>query len=712
LNNVVPLNRDVIFREDGTVFDSTTGEIRPLHETKADQSAPTDTVALSPNVTDINEMLHALFGPSFAQANPEAWIEIAFGRPGYPLQEAQNYGVFELEYVAKFAQAKNKDGYNIYIAPAARAGKQPRSGRSNREHVCTAAYAWVEFDDDGDAIRIQEILKANSLVPALVVTTGTVPHIRAHLYFRLDGTVTPDQLEAANVALRDLLGTDDVQNADRIMRLAGTVSYPSPDKKGRGYVDELTTLRIVKEAPAYKVERLIALAPQLESDPYTAYAEGNSTKPGRNDEELMKLLKSINGKDGGNEKWRNPMIKAVATLVGRGDSNSTIKLICAPYCNDGYDDPDLQKLIDDQRKDFDKPDPGDGPVQREKSLVLPAGPLIVNSAGFLAGFVPPDYLIDGILQRGFCYSATAPTGTGKTAVALGLAAHVAMGMSLDKIDVEKGRVLYLAGENPDDIRMRWIACADKLGFDPDTIEVCFLPGVFKISQIYSRIATEVEKIGPVALVIVDTSAAYFEGDDENANVQMGNHARRLRSLVNLPGRPCVLVPCHPVKNATADNMVPKGGGSFLNEVDGNLTLAKTDSTVTLHWQGKFRGPDFAPLSFQLHTVTTDKLVDSKGRPIPSVVATPMSDEERGQADANSRRDEDLVLVTVYGGNRRSLTDIALLLNWTTKQGKPNKSKVNRVMDRLKKAKLVQAERGGAYAVTPKGEKEANRVRES
>jgi hypothetical protein len=37
---------------------------------------------------------------------------------------------------------------------------------------------------------------------------------------------------------------------------------------------------------------------------------------------------------------------------------------------------------------------------------------------FLKGFIPPDYLIDGILQRRFIYSLTAPTGGGKTAIAL------------------------------------------------------------------------------------------------------------------------------------------------------------------------------------------------------------------------------------------------------------------------------------------------------
>ena len=35
--------------------------------------------------------------------------------------------------------------------------------------------------------------------------------------------------------------------------------------------------------------------------------------------------------------------------------------------------------------------------------------LIVSSANFLAGFIPPDYLVDGLLQRRFCYSLTAPT---------------------------------------------------------------------------------------------------------------------------------------------------------------------------------------------------------------------------------------------------------------------------------------------------------------
>lgn len=80
--------------------------------------------------------------------------------------------------------------------------------------------------------------------------------------------------------------------------------------------------------------------------------------------------------------------------------------------------------------------------------------LIVSSKEFIAGFKPPEYLIDGLLQKRFLYSLTAPTGGGKTALLLLLSALTSQGESVSGHETEKGRVVYLAGENPDDIRMR------------------------------------------------------------------------------------------------------------------------------------------------------------------------------------------------------------------------------------------------------------------
>ena len=148
------------------------------------------------------------------------------------------------------------------------------------------------------------------------------------------------------------------------------------------------------------------------------------------------------------------------------------------------------------------------PKQKPDATPLKAR-LMQTSAEFVAGFVPPDYLIDGLLQRRYVYSMTAPTGSGKTAIALRIAAHVALGLPLAGREVEKGRVLFFAGENPDDVRTRWIKLCEEMEQDPDTLDVVFMPFTVDLSakKIRERINAEAAEHGPFSLLIVDTSAA-------------------------------------------------------------------------------------------------------------------------------------------------------------------------------------------------------------
>jgi hypothetical protein len=136
----------------------------------------------------------------------------------------------------------------------------------------------------------------------------------------------------------------------------------------------------------------------------------------------------------------------------------------------------------------------------------------------LKNFVLPDYLWDEILMKRFCYSMTAQTGTGKTAIALLLAAHVATGRTLCGLDVEKGEVIYLAGENPIDVDMRFFGLCQVMGLDPSALKIAILPFAGPLSKYADAIREECESrsVRP-ALVIVDTAAAYFEGKDGNTN---------------------------------------------------------------------------------------------------------------------------------------------------------------------------------------------------
>jgi AAA domain len=333
--------------------------------------------------------------------------------------------------------------------------------------------------------------------------------------------------------------------------------------------------------------------------------------------------------------------------------------------------------------------------------------LIKSSAQFLADFTPPDYLIDGLLQRRFCYSFTALTNGGKTAVCLLFSVHIALGRLLNGREVACGRVLYLAGENPDDVRMRWIAMAQHLEFNSDTIDVHFIPGVFKISELKAKVHQEAERLGGLALIIVDTSAAYFEGDNENDNPQMLKHAKLLRSLTEMPSGPTVIVASHPVKNATNENLIPRGGGGFLNEMDGNLCCINSDDVITVNWQGKFRGPPFDPIPFQLSIVTADKLRDSKGRLIPTAIAKPLDDKEHAAIETQKHDDEDAVLIHMLTLEHEhvSLAGICEHLGWMALNGKPQRWKAQRLLKQLEKERLTIKVRD-RYTLTDKGKKAA------
>jgi hypothetical protein len=336
-----------------------------------------------------------------------------------------------------------------------------------------------------------------------------------------------------------------------------------------------------------------------------------------------------------------------------------------------------------------------------------------SSAEFITNFVPPDYLIDGLIQRRFIYSMTGPTGEGKTSVALLLALFVDRGWSLDNRQIDKGKVLFLAGENPDDVRMRWIKLLDDMKVAADEVNVFFVPGSFALSNkgLRDRIMKASEANGPFALIIVDTSAAFFEGDDENVNTQMMTHAKMLRGLIDLiAGNPTVVVTSHPVKHFSRENMLPRGGGAFLNEMDGNLTCMKVDGTMVteLHWQGKFRGIDFGAIPFRLEVGKTDKLKDSKGRHIWTVIARSITDKERDAAENTGQKNKAQLLAAMAKMPGASLADLAKEVGWTTKDGKPYRSLVQRLLSALREDKLVKKE-SGRWVLTKAGIKAAGTV---
>lgn len=265
------------------------------------------------------------------------------------------------------------------------------------------------------------------------------------------------------------------------------------------------------------------------------------------------------------------------------------------------------------------------------------GIVIQSSAEFVGEWSPKPFLLKPIIEVGRFYTLTGPTGTGKTAIALLIAQHIAQGDEMAGRRVQRAPVLFLAGENHEDVRTRWLTMLKMDGINPDHIDVNFVGGRFSIEGHFTTVKEHMEA-NATKLVIVDTLQAFFDGDDSNSNEQMKAMAHTLRRIANLG--PAVLVPAHPIKAATKDRNVPYGGGALLNEVDGNLSLWGDPEAVQLSWCGKFRG-SFEPVDFALDVVEMPGVVDPDGDPIKTVKARTLGKLEvemkAQQADQMARR---------------------------------------------------------------------------
>lgn len=344
------------------------------------------------------------------------------------------------------------------------------------------------------------------------------------------------------------------------------------------------------------------------------------------------------------------------------------------------------------------------PKGQGRAAAEPKGNLLVPVENWLKDVSAPQWVVEGIVQQGYLYAVTAITNHGKTAITLLLGMCVASGRKFCGKDIRKGGVLILCGENPDGFRTRLRATLAAMELDETAIagRAVVLHQALPLRMYLDDIKAEAKALGiEYNLVLVDTHASYFTGDDEDSNIQARDAAMDLRELTELPGRPAVLANCHPTKSATHDSLLPRGGGAFLNEIDANLTVWAEGETAVLHWQRKKRGPDFDPLPFEFHGTN----VDEAGVQVPTVVAWPISEVRAVELKRERRERENRILRALYDAPTGTIRQWVAACGWDPAK---NISRVMRGLEKLKEAGLVEWHRGD-YALTARGKKEAAEI---
>ena len=558
------------------------GEPNPFEESS--NEFETQTALLRPNKADIAQHLYELFPPMFVQPYPDAWIELAYGDPatGGKPDEAKHFSAFDLAGAAEFAEEKNKAGSNVYVGVALRHGKTDSraKGRANGANVLTASHSWAEFDKQGDDERIAALLKEKDLLTAMTVVTGTTPNLRAHLYFKLAGGATPAELKAANTALKTLLSSDDVQNPDRIMRLAGTISYPPPKKVERGYVAELVTLHVAANPRDYRADTLINLTASM-ANPFLEYSKSVASGGRRSDDDLRALLETSRVKG----KWHNSMRDAIATMIGRRWPDGAVRLVCAQYCDGGADDPDLVPLIDGALKKWGNGDEGDA-TSSPSTKSSPGIPLDYYENFDMS--VAKDWIIKGAIAKGETSSWIGPPGAAKSALLIDLMTSVASGTGW-RGHPSKGRlgVVYFALERGELVKRRLMAHAMQFAEPPNLLiavasQIIDLLNQKCVAMIVDTVhAAEVHYSCTVGVIVIDTYGKGIAagGGDENSAKDQNITLANLRRVQELTGVHVAFVG-HTGKDETKG---ARGSNAHMGDVDMmvQISVAEDIRTATI-----------------------------------------------------------------------------------------------------------------------------------
>lgn len=726
----------------------------------ADDNQNATEVGRQPDDAAIRKHIEWLIAPARGHYD-DALVEIAYEDEAGALNKARLYGLDEIDEAVAFAVRVNVAQRNVYVGAALRLPETERRSRCDGGDFYVAFSVAADIDENYDDTRGR---MAEVVEDALVVVTGTIPARRSQHWVRLvEPCEEPEDYARAASGLVLHIGADaKVRDAARVMRLGGTISWPSERKRAKGYKPELT--RVIENASAKPVaaERLFELPPL--DRPYEPRHGGHLGGAGEIVRDGMNLVV-----DGRETFFRDIVHRLVGRFQEENGSDPTPEDIWADafalFCK-GADNSDGRWTSEAGQRDLHKrvrntirrlkaghlpihsietgkgkepkqpspplqpaaqADDWGAPVTGSMSIIDPttaaqrdvpnvnvkqpsAAPKVLTFQEFIAGFKPPKYLIRGMIQTAYLYSLTAQTGHGKSALAMLMSAHVTFGLPFAERPVSRGNVLYLAGENPDDICTRYIALFDALGLDTQEARIDVIPAPFNVQEHHAFVSKRAEEVGGYSLIIVDTLMAYFNGDDDNSNAQMAQYARdQLRPLTTVEGKPTVIVLAHPRKGATESDMEPRGGGAFIAEMDGNLTVWLDGGTkvAKLH-HTKLRGIGFDPIKFEMKLFNSALLKDDDGNQMPSMYASFISEreEELREARRNDLADDVLLAIEQICGRREVASNKAIS---DELRGKISKATAGNYTRFLKGDNFIHILGKNGSVLTQRGEEEVKRI---
>lgn len=222
--------------------------------------------------------------------------------------------------------------------------------------------------------------------------------------------------------------------------------------------------------------------------------------------------------------------------------------------------------------------------ERGESLVMNGGkrkitlPISWGSEGFDA---QQSYVIKGLIPAESLCSTYGASGSYKSFLAISWSCHVATGMAWGGRRVSKGAVIYIAGEGSMGVKRR--VKAWEITYGKEVTDLCIVNApVFPASpdyveQVIRTAGLVKSRTGEnVRLIVIDTLARCFGGNDENDSRDMGAFIQGCDAIKQATGA-TVLVVHHSGKDETKG---ARGSSAFRAALDAEYRIGRENSDVT------------------------------------------------------------------------------------------------------------------------------------
>jgi len=510
-------------------------------------------------------------------------VELAWNNPDErAVRHAQLYKTDALDTLVEHAVKLNsKAGCNVYIGAALRRpGTAPFARAKDADFLCLTA-GYVDLDEPGTVLAAKGIYK--TIVPTAVVITGTIPHPRAQLWWKLEEPLADPEVAQAMLKsmAHNLNGDPTVTNPARVMRLAGSIAWPvKPGREMEG-TDLINPASATADYPGGAVSKAFP-APSMGSIDRSPppWEEDAQNGPGIKREPDVFGLDTGQVVDGREAYMLATLTACLVQLIGEKggavpDAGELYDLAWPQFCK-GADitkprangqpwtanafwakaaytlqrfaagdiagcrskEEALASYAAKQLADQSTPIGGPAIVGFTGPAARQPTPIAVHAAFPIdAATIPPrKWSVPGLLLCGSVSILVAPPGSGKSLLTLQMAIAVAAGVSWGGWQPRgRQKVLVINSEDDlDEMRRRLFVAAREMGVAQSQLEgwldLAANPEGIVIAKADSRTKTVVKtplsedliltiQTNHYGLVVVDPFAETFVGD-ENSNSEV------------------------------------------------------------------------------------------------------------------------------------------------------------------------------------------------